>query len=53
VIVRLVVVFGGCSLNFIRSTWYVEIIMEQMVVDVPGRIYCVSEEFRFESSGYF
>jgi len=38
VVVRLVVVFGGYSLNFIRNTGYVEISMEQLVVDVPGCI---------------
>jgi len=53
VVVRLVVVFGGYSLNFVRNTGYVEISMEQLVVDVPGRIYCVSEELRLESSDYF
>jgi len=53
VVVRLVVVFGGYSLNFVRNTGYVKINMEQLVVDVPGRIYYVSEEFRLESLDYF
>ena len=51
-VVRLVV-FGGYSLTFVRNTGYVEVSMEQLVVDVPGRIYCVSEEFRLESLDYF
>ena len=38
-VVRLVVVFGGYSLNFIRSTGNVEISMEQLVEDIPGCIY--------------
>ena len=44
-VVRLVVVFGGYSLNFVSNTGYVEISMEQLVVDIPGCIYYVSEEF--------
>ena len=36
VVVRLVVVFGGYSLNFVRNTGYREISMKQLVVDVPG-----------------
>ena len=52
-VVRLVVVFGGYSLNFVRNTGYVEISMEQLVVDVSGCIYYVSEEFRLESLDYF
>ena len=51
--VRLVVVFGGYSLNFVRNTGYVEVSMEQLVVDIPGCIYYVSETFRFESLDYF
>ena len=31
-VVRLVVVFGGYSLNFVRNTEYVEISMEQLVI---------------------
>jgi len=53
VVVLLVVVFGGYSLNFVRNTGYVEISMEQLVVDVPACIYYVSEEFRLESLDYF
>ena len=47
-VVRLVVVFGGYSLNFVRNTGYVEISMEQLIVDVPGCVYYVSEKFRLE-----
>jgi hypothetical protein len=36
VVVCLAVVFGGHSLNFVCNTGYVEIIMEQVVADVPG-----------------
>ena len=52
-VVRLVVVCGGYSLNFVRNTGYVEISMEQLVVNVPGCIYYVSEEFRLKSLDYF
>ena len=51
-VVRLVVVFGGHSLNFVCNTGYVGIGMEQLVVDVPGCIYYVSEEFRLEPLDY-
>jgi hypothetical protein len=53
VVVRLVVIFGGRSLDFVRNIGYVEIIMEQVVADVPGCIYYSSEEFRLESLNYF
>jgi len=49
VAVRLHVIFGGRSLNFFRNTGYVEIIMEQLVADVPGCIDYSSEELRFRS----
>jgi hypothetical protein len=52
VVVRLDVIFGGHSLNFVRNTGYVEVIMEQLVADVPGCIYYSSEEFRLETK-YF
>ena len=52
-VVRLVVVFGGYSLNFVRNTGCVEIGMEQLVGDVPVCIYCVSEEFRLQLLDYF
>ena len=52
-VVCLVVVFGGYSLNFVRNTGYVEVSMDQLVVDIPGCIYYVSEEFQLESLGYF
>jgi hypothetical protein len=53
VVVSLVVVFGGHPLNFVRNTGYVEIIMEQLVTDVPGCIHYASEEFRLESLNCF
>jgi hypothetical protein len=53
VVVRFVVIFGGRSPNFVRNTGYVEIIMERLVADVPGCIYCSSEEFRLELLKYF
>jgi len=53
VVVRLVVVFGGYSLNSVCNTGYVEMRMEQLVVNVPGSVYCVSEEFRLKSLDYF
>jgi hypothetical protein len=53
VVVRLVVIFGGHSPNFVRNTGYVETIMKQLVVDVPGCIYYSSEEFRLETLKYF
>jgi hypothetical protein len=53
VVVRLVVVFGDHPLNFVRNTGYVEIIMEQLVTDVPGCIHYASEEFRLESLNCF
>jgi hypothetical protein len=49
VLLCIVVVFGGHSLNFVCDTEYVEIIMEQVVADVPECIDCASEEFRLES----
>jgi len=53
VVVRLVVLFGGYSLNFVRNIGYVEISMEQLIVNVPGCVYCVSEEFRLISLDYY
>jgi hypothetical protein len=53
VVVRLVVIFGGQSMNFVRNTGYVEIIMKHLVADVPGCIYYSSEEFRLESLNSF
>jgi hypothetical protein len=53
VVVRLGVIFGGHSLDFVRNTGYVEIIVKQVVADVPGCIYYSSEEFRLESLNYF
>ena len=52
-VVRLVVVFGGYSLNFVRIIGYVEVSMEQLVFDIPGCICYVSEEFRLEPLDYF
>jgi hypothetical protein len=52
VVVRLVI-FGGHSLNFVRNSGYVEIIMKQLVANVIGSIYYSSEEFRLESFNYF
>jgi hypothetical protein len=43
--VRLVVIFGGRSPNFVRNTGYVKIIMERLVADVPECIYYSSEEW--------
>ena len=40
VVVRLVVVFGGYSLNSVRNTEYLEISMEQLIVNVPVRLLC-------------
>ena len=48
-----VVLFGGYSLNFVRDTGNVKISMEQLIVNVPGSVYCVSEEFRLKSLDYF
>ena len=53
VVVRLHVIFGDRSLNFFRNAGHVEIIMEQLVADVPGCIDYSSEEFRLESLNYF
>jgi len=53
VVVRLFVVFGGYSLNFVRNNGYVEIGMKQLVVNIPGCIYYVSEEFRLKSLDCF
>jgi len=53
VVVRLVVIFGGHSPNFFRNTGHVEIIMEQLVADVPGCIYYSSEKFQLESLNCF
>ena len=52
-VVRLHVIFGDPSLNFFRNTGHVEIIMEQLVADVPGCIDYSSEELRLESLNYF
>jgi hypothetical protein len=52
-VVRLCVIFGCHSLDFVRNTGYVEIIVKQVVADVPGCIYYSSEEFRLESLNYF
>ena len=48
-VVRLVIICGGHSLNFVRNTGYVEIIVEQSAADVPGCVYCSSEKFQLES----
>jgi hypothetical protein len=39
VVARLDVIFGSHSLNFVRNTGYVEIIMKHLVANVPGCIY--------------
>ena len=52
-VVRLVVIFDGQSPDFFRNTGYVEMIMEQLVADVPGCIYYSSEKFRLESLNRF
>jgi len=53
VVVRLVVIFGGRLLNFVRNTGYAEIIMQQLVAEVPGSIYYASEGFRLEALNCF
>ena len=50
---RLVVICGGHSLNFVRNTGCMEIIVELSAADVPGCVYCSSEEFRLESLNQF
>ena len=53
VVVRLVVISGDHSLNFVRNTGYMKIIVEQSVADLPGCIYYSSEKFRLESLNQF
>jgi hypothetical protein len=53
VVVRLVIIFGGHSLNSVRNTGYVKIIVEQSAADVPRCVYYSSEKFRLESLNHF
>ena len=52
-VVRLVIIFGGHSLNFVRNAWYMKIIVERSAADVLGCVYYSSEEFRLESLNQF
>ena len=44
-VVRLGVVFGDLSLNFVRNTRYVEIFVSRLVADVPRCVYYGSKKF--------
>jgi len=44
-VVVCLLVFGGHPPNFVCDTGYVEIIMEQVIADIPGCIDCASEDF--------
>ena len=44
-VVRLVIIFGGHSLNFVRNAGYVKIIVEQSVAGVPRCVYYSFEKF--------
>jgi hypothetical protein len=53
VVVRLVVILGGHSLNFVRNAGYMKVIVEQSAADVPRCVYYSSEKFRLESLNQF
>ena len=52
-VVCLGIVFGDLSLNFVRNTRYVEIVVNRLVADVPRRVYCGSKKFRLKSLNCF
>ena len=52
-VVRLGVVFGDLSLNFVRNTRYVEIVVNRLVADVPRCVCYVSKKFRLKSLNCF
>ena len=49
VVVRLVIICGGHSLNFVRNAGYMKVVVERSAADVPRCVYCSSEKFRLES----